>query len=131
MRKYLLRIENMLLSFPLSFLLLRNKFYTDGTIDVHLHDTYLVIDVYFFVGALLWFFLMPWFLHGILRWKQKRNVICSLHVILTLLLFGYLLSISLMDHQHKQADFVIKLLVTVQIVFLIYFWFVYWGSKKI
>lgn len=124
MRKYLFRIENLLLLFPLLLLFSENIYYKDGAIDIHLHDTYIVLHIsHLFIGIFL-FFLVPYFLHTVLRWKGRRlNILCNLHIFFTLLLFiGTAIFFMKADdiNEMKQLSYLIWSQVVLQSLFIIY-----------
>lgn len=125
MRKYLLRFENLLLLLPFLLLLPGNAYYKDGVIDIHLHDTYIIIQSFhLFIGIFL-FFLLPYFLHTILRWKKSRlTIVCNLHLFFTLLLFiGTAIFFLKADdmNQMKQVSYLIWTQLVLQCLFVVYF----------
>ncbi len=154
MRKYLFRIENLLLLFPLLLFCSNNIFYSNSVLDIHLHDTYIVFDIYYFYLGVFIFLIVPYFFHFFLRWIGKRNrTICSIHVFLTLallILFFALFFTAISEPAiPQQGDielyknfqeagkgnpkseamaYVIGALIFVQIVFIVCFWFLYWGT---
>ena len=106
-----------------------------------------------FIGIFI-FLLLPYFLHFALRWSGKRNsVICSIHIIITLALlisfFGLTISaitepvisntsdIRVLNNLKEAGNgnskieaitYVIVALISVQAIFIVCFWFLYWGT---
>lgn len=124
MRKYLLRIENLLLLFPFLLLLPGNVYYKDGTFDIHLHDTYIILQTFhLFIGIFL-FFLVPCFFLTLLRWKKSRlDIVCNLHLFFTFLLFiGTAIFFLKADdmNQMKQVSYLIWSQVALQCLFIFY-----------
>lgn len=95
-------------------------------LDIHQHYTFIIIDVYYLCAAVLTFFLLPYILHGIGRWKQKRQrVICDPHVILGILLIIYHVLSTVRNNTFEQAIYLLAVLLALQILFVIYFCFAY------
>jgi len=108
MRKFLFRVENLLLLFPLLLFVVPDVYIGNNALDIHLHDTYFVVDLFYFYLALLILFLIPYLLHALLRYKQKRNApICKLHVIITVflvILFFVFIFVEMFDTAPISSD---------------------------
>jgi cytochrome c oxidase subunit I len=85
MSKYLLRVENILLIFPLLlFVFSGNIFNSDSALDIHLHDTYFVISYASLFYPCFVLLLLPYLLHGVLRLMNKwGSRFCYFHIFAT------------------------------------------------
>ena len=101
MKKAILKIENLLWITPLILGLVIYLIRGNDTIDIHLHDTYFIIDnpVIWLVFVWLALTALPFLLHVIARSLKKRNQLAfKIHVLATIFLmicisFGMLFTV--------------------------------------
>lgn len=87
MKKYLYRVENLLLIVPIVLFVVYQPLLGNSVLDIHLHDTYFVMDSTFLFNVGFVFLFILYFLHFILKASSKRNIlICKMHVYSTILL---------------------------------------------
>jgi hypothetical protein len=78
----LLKIEIFLLAGPVLLLVPQWLFFRGVTIDVHFHDTMILIPVFQVLAGIFLIQVLYFFMHRILRSLKKRNVyVCSIHVV--------------------------------------------------
>ena len=82
MRNVFLRIENWLLVTPAILLIIEWLFIGESVMDVHFHDTYLVMPGASSLILILILLLIPYMYHLLLRTKGKRSIL-FIHVIST------------------------------------------------
>jgi hypothetical protein len=88
MKKFLFKIENLLLIAPLIFILVGKLWFANSVVDIHLHDTMFVIAVSHILWLLFLILFFYFSLHFLLRNKKWRNAaICNIHVIGTVISF--------------------------------------------
>ncbi|WP_460551392.1 hypothetical protein [Ferruginibacter profundus] len=88
--KSFLKIENWLLIVPIILLLVQKIYFTDATVDFHLHDTYFVIAGFYFGIAILLFCWILYLCHFSLRARKSGSKkILRAHVISTVLLLVF------------------------------------------
>ena len=79
MKKYLFRVENLLLLVPFALFVIDYFMYGNHPVDIHLHDTFFVIKSFFIL--VLGFMITPYLLHFFLRSYGKWNpVFCKTHI---------------------------------------------------
>lgn len=94
MRKYLWRIDNLLLLFPL-LLLAFPGLYNDTAVDIHLHDTYFVVSNFFVFVPVFFGMLFLYLLHLVLRVTGKGGTaFCKFHVYATVVLYLLIAGLS-------------------------------------
>ena len=87
MRKYLFRIENLLLLFPFLLFCFSEIFYGNTALDIHLHDTYFVISDAITFIPVFFVILILYFFHFVLRTTNRRSRgFCRFHVYVTICL---------------------------------------------
>ena len=96
-RSFLYRIENLLLIVPVILFLLYQFFIGNSALDIHLHDTYFVMDTTIVLIISFVFMLVPYLFHFGLRLLGKWDKqICRTHVYATIFLFVLILLFCLL-----------------------------------
>ena len=96
-RSFLYRIENLLLLVPVILFLFYQLFAGNSALDIHLHDTYFVMDTSIVLIISLAFMSIPYLFHFSLRFLGKRNKqVCKIHVYGTVFLFAFIFLFSLL-----------------------------------
>lgn len=94
-RKFLYRIENLLLILPFVLLFIHRLIGGNTVLDIHLHDTYIVINdlPVFFIS--FWAIFIPYLLHFILRSNNKwTNGFSKFHVYSTVFIIVLIFILS-------------------------------------
>lgn len=96
MKEFFLRIEHLLWLTPILLFVLSFLFVGNSAIDIHLHDTYIVLNDGGVAILFIWLciIIIPLIIHFLLRYYHRRNsLICTFHVIITVALMILLSSL--------------------------------------